>query len=213
MEKPRLLIVDREATRAGIRMALEGEVLVCGEADDAERAIRTAMRHQPDVCLVSGDIAGGAVAAVRGICRAAPNTAVVVLGQEDDVDGLLDAVRAGAVGFVPGAPNAESLRRVVRAVAASEAAVPRAMVSELLREVRYAGTGNGGLSSRESQVLRLLRRGRTTGEIARALKIAPVTVRRHISELVNKLGVADRSALVGEPRLATGDTSRNVQEN
>lgn len=197
----------------GIRMALGDEVLVCGEAGDAERAIRAAKRDQPDVCLVSAEIPGGAVAAVRGICRAAPRTKVVVLGNEDDVDGLLDAVRAGAVGFVPGDLSAGSLRRVVRAVAASEAAVPRALVLELLREVRYAGAGSGGLSSRESQVLRLLRRGGSTSEIAGALKIAPVTVRRHISELVNKLGVADRSELMAEPRAATAPTVSGVQEN
>ena len=63
----RLLIADREPTRAGIRMALDGNVDVCGEAGDAEQAIRAAKREQPDVCLVGQDIPGGAIAAVRGV--------------------------------------------------------------------------------------------------------------------------------------------------
>lgn len=195
----RLLIIDREATRMGIRMALGEEVEICAEAADAEQAIRAAKRDQPDVCLVGSDVPGGVVAAVRGICRAAPNAAVVVLGSEHDVDGLLESVRAGAVGFVSGAPDADRLRRVMRAVAAREAVVPRSMVLELLAEVRNADRGSGGLSHRESQVLRLLRRGQTTAQIAQVLKIAPVTVRRHISGLVHKLGVADRSELVMAP--------------
>lgn len=191
----RLLIADREATRAGIRMALNGEVHVCAEAEDAEHAIRAAKREQPDVCLVGAGLAGDALAAVRGICRAAPQAAVVVLDQDHNVEDLLDSVRAGAVGYVPGALDAERLRRIVRAISAKEAVVPRSMILELLLELRGAGTDGDGLSTRESQVLGMLRRGHTTSEIAERLSIAPVTVRRHISELVHKLGVEDRSAL------------------
>src|ERR1700759_4656445 len=89
----RVLVGDREATRFGVRMALDAEVVVCGEAASAEQAIRTAKREQPDLCLVGGDLGGDGVAAVRGICRAAPRAAVVVLGQEPDAELLLDAVR------------------------------------------------------------------------------------------------------------------------
>lgn len=190
-------------------MALDGEVDVCAEADDAETAIRAAKRDQPDLCLVGAAIDGGAIGAVRGICRAAPGAAVVVLADEEDVDDLLDCIRSGAVGYVPGPVDAEHLRRVVRAVAAHEAVVPRSMVLELLLEVRSLGSGGGGLSTRESQVVGLLRRGHTTAEIARRLDIAPVTVRRHISEVVRKLGVADRSELLGAPSAAEAGAAGN----
>jgi len=193
--RPTLLIVDNEAIRAGVRLALEGEVTVCAEAADAETAIRAAKRTQPDLCLVGSQIPGGGVAAVRGICRAAPQCAAVVLAPRHDVDELIDSVRAGAVGYVPGTNVADRLQRIVRAVAANEAVVPRSMVLELLLEMRNVGS-DGGLSSRESQVLGMLRRGHSTAEIAERIQIAPVTVRRHISELVHKLGVADRSELV-----------------
>jgi DNA-binding NarL/FixJ family response regulator len=191
----KLLIVDREATRQGIRMALAGAVDVCAEAGDGDRAIRAAKREQPDLCLVAAEVAGAGLSAVRGICRAAPRASVVVLAPQHDVDELLDSVRAGAVGYVPGPLDAERLRRIVRAVAANEAVVPRSMVLELLLELRSAGTAGDGLTNRESQVFGMLRRGHSTADIAERLQIAPVTVRRHISELVHKFGVEDRAGL------------------
>jgi DNA-binding NarL/FixJ family response regulator len=119
---------------------------------------------------------------------------------------MIDAVRAGAVGYVPGTRVADRLQRIVRAVAANEAVVPRSMVLELLLEMRNVGS-DGGLSSRESQVLGMLRRGHSTAEIAARIEIAPVTVRRHISELVHKLGVADRSELIAAAGFPTPQLS------
>ena len=162
--QPRLLIADREATRVGIRLALEGEVEICAEADHTEQAIRAAKRQQPDICIVSDDLQGSGLAAVRGMSRAAPAASVVVLCQRDDVDLLLDYVRAGAVGYLPGSLDAQRLRRVVRAVAANEAVVPRSMVLELVRAIHDRGNGAGALTGRESQVLGMLRRGHSTAE-------------------------------------------------
>lgn len=190
-----LLIADHPATRLGIRMALASDVRVIAEVDDAEQSIRTAKRLQPDVVLIGRDVAGQRLAGVRGICRAAPNAAVIVLAQDRDVDDMLDAVRAGAVGYMPGPIDAERLRTIVRAVAAGEAVVPRGMVLELMLELRAGGGGVDALTGRESQVLGMLRRGQSTAAIAARLEITPVTVRRHISELVRKLGVRDRSEL------------------
>lgn len=203
----RLLIADRAATRMGIRMALNGGVEVCAEANDAEQAIRAAMREQPDLCLIGDHVAGDGLAAIRGITRAAPGCAVVVLAQAHDADYLLECVRAGAVGYVPGALDAERLNRVVRAAANNEAVVPRSMVLELVLELRGGGTGVDALTSRESQVLGMLRRGHRTAEIAERLAIAPVTVRRHISELVRKLGVENRAALTAAPTPDRGRTA------
>jgi two-component system, NarL family, nitrate/nitrite response regulator NarL len=195
--RPRILIAEHAATRLGIRMAIGDEFEICAEAGNAEHAIRAAMREQPDVCLVGREIPGDGLAAVRGIARAAPHTAVVVLAQTRDVDDLLDAVRAGAIGYEPDGVNADRLLGIVRAAAAREAVIPRSMILELLMELRGGGSGGDGLTARESQVLGMLRRGHTTAAIAHRLEIAPVTVRRHISDLVRKLGVEDRSALIG----------------
>jgi DNA-binding NarL/FixJ family response regulator len=191
----RLLIAENHATRQGIRMALGADIEICAEAGDCEQAIRAALREQPDACLVGRDIPGGGLNAVRGISRAAPEAAVVLLAQASDVDEMLECIRAGAVGYMPGGLSGDRLSRVVRALEINEAVVPRSLVMELLLELRGAGAGGKRLTSREAQVLRLVRRGRTTAEIAERLDIAPVTVRRHISAVMTKLGVAHRSML------------------
>jgi DNA-binding NarL/FixJ family response regulator len=197
-EQPiRLLIADHAPTRQGIRMALAEDVIVCAEAGDTQEAIRAAKREQPDVALVSAAILGGRYQAVEGICRAAPGCSVVVLAETGDPEDMLNAVRAGAIGYVPGPLDAERLRRVFRAATQKEAVVPRSMVSELLGDVRGRSAAEEVLTRREAEVLAMLRHGHSTGRIAARLQIAPVTVRRHISELVVKLGVEDRSGLMG----------------
>lgn len=196
----RLLIADNAPMRLGMRMALQRDTEICAEAESAEQAIRTAKREQPDVCLVGRPLCGDGMATIRGICRASPKSAVVVFSPTRDDDDLLDAVRAGAIGYVPGALDADQLCRIVHAVTSNEAVVPRSMVLELMLELRGGGSGTDALTGREAQVLGMLRRGHTTATIAERLDIAPVTVRRHISELVHKLGVENRSALTdGSP--------------
>jgi DNA-binding NarL/FixJ family response regulator len=196
MGRLRLLVADHAPVRLGVRMALNGEAEVCAEAETAEQAIRAAKREQPDICLIGQAVCGNGMAAVRGISRAAPAAAVIVIASTPDADDLLDCVRAGAVGYVPENLDAVRLRKIIRAVAADEAVIPRAMVRELLMELRRGGAGPDRLTSREAQVLGMLTRGHSTAAIAERLGITPVTVRRHISDLVHKLGVADRSELV-----------------
>lgn len=193
MSRVRLLVADNAPTRVGIRMALGGAADVCAEAVTAEQAIRAAKREEPEVCLVGRGIIGDGIRATRGICRAAPNAAVVVVADAIDADDLLDAVRAGAVGYVSAEDlHADGLWRIVRAAADGEAIVPRAMVRTLLQELWDRGDG---LGAREREVLRMVRHGYSTAVIAERLGITPTTVRRHISDVVHKLGVHDRSAL------------------
>src|SRR2546423_435415 len=114
MSQPlRVLIADHAAMRAGIKLALGGSAEICAEAASAEDAIRAAMREQPNVCLVGREIPGDGLGAVRGICRAAPSAAVVVLAQIRNADDLLESVRAGAIGYVPGPLDAQRLRRIL----------------------------------------------------------------------------------------------------
>jgi DNA-binding NarL/FixJ family response regulator len=190
-----LLIADHAPTRIGIRMALGPDVHVSAEADEMEQAIRAARRDHPRVVLLGRGLCADVVLAVRGICRVAPDSAVVVLAPSGDVDDMLDAVRAGAVGYVPGALDAERLRRVLWAVIAHKAVVPRAMVIDVLCELRTGGA-SGSLTGREAQVLGMLRRGHATAAIAQRLQITPVTVRRHVSKVVQKLGVSSRADLI-----------------
>jgi two-component system nitrate/nitrite response regulator NarL len=185
IERPaRVLIADMALQRAGLAAALaeDAALEVCAEADDAEGAIIEAGRTRPHVCLVGWDIPGGGLTAVEGIYFAAPGSAVVVLGGSSDIDDLLSALRAGAVGYVPAGVSSAGLRRVVR---------------NLILELRSQAPAHSGVTRRESQVLDMLRQGQATEQIARRLRISPVTVRRHISELMHKLGVENRAALIG----------------
>jgi DNA-binding NarL/FixJ family response regulator len=210
MSDVRVLIAHHGLMRHSIRMALEGETEICAEAEDAEQAILQAKRCQPDVSIVGWDIVGDGITAVQGILAVAPRASVIVLAEKSDVDDLLAAVRAGAVGYLPGSLDVEQLRRVVRGVSADEAAVPRSMVRELILELRTA-TALGGVTEREAQVLGMLRRGHSTAEIAARLQISPVTVRRYISDLIRKLGVDSRAGLLsvdlGADRLGSASRS------
>jgi NarL family two-component system response regulator LiaR len=190
-----LLIADHAATLLGVKMALDPEVTVCAEAVEIEQAIRAAERERPRVVLLGRGLCEDLTVAVRDICRGAPDSAVVVMAPRGEVDDMLDAVRAGAVGYVHGALGAERLRRVLASVIADEAVVPRAMMPDLLSEL-WGRKTNGSLTERETQVLGMLRRGHATAAIAARLQIAPVTVRRHVSEMVHKLGVEGRADLV-----------------
>ena len=118
-------ITSRHGVGCGWRCAEKRDI--CAEAENAEQAIRAAKREQPEVCLVGRGISGDGIRATRGICRAAPKAAVVLIADAIDTDDLLDAVRAGAVGYVAAHDlHAAGLRRIVRAAADSEAIVPRA---------------------------------------------------------------------------------------
>jgi DNA-binding NarL/FixJ family response regulator len=194
-DRPSLLIVDHTATRVGIRLAVEDVASMCLEAASAEEAIRTAAEAQPDVCIVGSDIAGGAIPAVDGICQSSPGTGVIVLAASPSVAELIASLRAGAVGYVPSSIEPAALRRVFIAVARGEGSLPRAMLPELARELRMSGERREGLSAREAEVLAMVRNGQSTAVIADHLAISPITVRRHISVLMQKTGVRTRAQL------------------
>lgn len=142
----KLLIADFPPTRLGVRMALADErIEICAEAGDVAQAIAEAQRKQPDMCLVGSALPGGGMAAVRGIQAVARGATIVVLAAAADPSELLMAVRAGAIGYVPGTTTREQLRRACQAALAGEAVVPRSMVRTLIAELHSsAALGRGG---------------------------------------------------------------------
>lgn len=193
----RVLVADTAPTRLGVRVALDGVATICAEADNHEDAVALAARELPDLCLIGRGLSGNGIETVREICEAVPKTTVIVLAHDDFPHDILMAIRAGAIGYVPPAFAPAQLRRVVLAVRTDEPAIPRAMVRELLEEIRSGtGVGDGRLTGREMEVLSMLRRGASTAVIAETLAISPVTVRRHISALAHKAGVSSRGELL-----------------
>lgn len=194
---------DHQITRLGVRMALLGDRFdVVGEAEDCDGAVRAVLAKEPDVCLLDIYMPGGGLEAAQAITERAPSTAVVMLTVSDSTEDVLAALRAGAVGYLPKDTRPDRLAAALCGVLKGEAALPRALVGRVLSEFRGLSSptadplriGGIELTPRESEILRLLRAGKTTLEIGELLSLSPITVRRHISTGVSKLGVADRDA-------------------
>lgn len=203
---PRVVIADEQPTmRVSVRRLLERDgFTVCAEASDADAAVAAALRESPDLCLIGMPIRGGGLWATAQIATALPRTSVVILTASEGRVDLLEAIRAGAVGYLLTGMNEERLASALRGVLAGEAAIPRTLVARLVLELQAQGRGrmiaseNGrvDLTTRETEVMQLMCEGLGTGEMAECLFVSPVTVRRHISEIVAKLGVDDREAAV-----------------
>jgi len=199
-----LIAAERRPARARLRLALEADV-ACSEAESADAAVEAAVRERPDVCLLSLKAGSNRLRATVEIVARVPGVAVVVLTNRPDEDEFMAAMRGGATGYLPQSVDVERLPDVVRSVLEGEPAVPRRFVARLLAELHHqtqarrtfvrVGNERVPLTIRESEVVEALRRGATTSEIAAELAIAPVTVRRHISSIEQKLGVSNRAGL------------------
>lgn len=202
-----LIAADHPATRAGVRLAL-GEAVECTEADDVDRAVRTALRDQPDVCMVDFEPPRRGIRAAAEIAAKLPDVRVVVMTRRMNEDDFIVAVRSGVAGYVSEEIDPSRLPHLVHGLMAGEPAVPRRLVRRLIEELR----GRGGrryvdvpgrrrveLTPREWDVLDALRQAMSTSEVAQLLGIAEVTVRRHVGGLYAKLGVRSRAELMRIP--------------
>ena len=211
-----LLADDHAPTREDLRWALtRGGMSVCAEASDAAHAVQLALETSPDICLLDVRMPGGGVAAAWEIAARLPTTKVVMLSVSDEDTDLFSALRAGAVGYLVKDLDLRLLPRALRDVADGKAAIPRALVTRMVKqfhtnEPRFRTTAvptdlGPRLTSREWDVLAALAEGLSTREISRRLQIKPSGVRAHISALVHKLGAADRDEAVALFRQTTAN--------
>jgi two-component system NarL family response regulator len=199
-----LVADDHPLTRLGIHHALDGEGFeMCAEAADADGAVEAAVRERPDVCLLDVRMPGGGIRAAERIIELVPECVVVMITASTDDETLFAALRAGAVGYLLKDRALGRLTEALTGVLDGEAAVPRDLTARVLAEFRRRGRphrlpgGHPGvnLTSRETDVLELLRQGLGTAEMGTRLFLAPATVRTHVSALMRKFGVRDRQAL------------------
>ena len=205
MSVPRILLADADApTRVGLRVAMEaGGFEVVAEAADADTAVAAALELEPDAAIVAAALPGGGIDAARRISERLPAVRLVVLSDRLSGEELLEAVLAGASGYLDRGVSQQRLPTALQGVLAGEVALPRSHTQHVLEALRgrsvqrdvVAARASAALTDREWEVLQLLADGASTAEIARRLGISAVTVRRHRSSVLGKLDLADGASV------------------
>jgi len=199
MSRIRVIIADDQPLmRAGFKTVLEatGSIEVVAEAGDGEEAIRAAETHAPDVVLM--DIRMPKVDGIEAT-RRLPRHRVLILTTFGLDEYIVEALRAGASGFLLKDARPQELVGAVKAVAAGDAvlstSVTRSLLDQIAHRLPAPVQGDGALSAlteRELEVLRLMAGGRSNAEIAASLVVSEATVKSHVSNLLGKLGLRDR---------------------
>jgi DNA-binding NarL/FixJ family response regulator len=193
----RVLLVDsqplfNEALEA--LFARDGEHEVVGRSSSSRDAFDLVTNLRPDLVLVDAVVGlSDSPSLIDRVLRARPTTKVVALGDDHDINLLMATLKAGAAGVVGKTYGADTVLRVARGVLNGEAAMPRGMILEVTRRLiageRFSGSPLGRLSPRERQVLSLLSRGWDNARIGKDLYISQHTVRTHIQNILEKLGM------------------------
>ena len=195
-----LLVDDHDLFRTGLRNLLEEQGLeIVGEAANGQDAIRIVREVAPEVVVMDLNMPGiGGVEATREITSFAPLTRVVVLTISDQDEDVMDAIVAGACGYLVKDSSIQDLMRGIRAAAVGESLISPPIAAKVLQRMRAVTLDQGAqtiraeLSERELQVLRLIANGKDNAQIAEALHISPKTVKNHISNILMKLQIDNR---------------------
>jgi DNA-binding NarL/FixJ family response regulator len=206
MPRLRILLADdqslfREALRT--LLALQPDFEIVAEAENGERAVALCRAHKPDVVLMDlrMPVMGG-VEATRRIQQTCPSARVVVLTTFDEDHEIFEAMRAGALGYLLKACSSDKLCESVRAAAKGASVLEPSVAARMMAEVNRLSAREGRkvsqplsdpLSARELDVLRLLAAGRSNKEIGAELNITEGTVKNHMTNVLGKLGVLDRT--------------------
>ena len=199
------LVDDQTLIRQGVRSLLEltGDITIVAEATDGNEAVVMIHRERPDVVLLDLRMPGkDGVAVLRELRAADALPPTIILTTFDDDDALLDAVRAGARGYLLKDVSLEHLTEAIRVVAEGGSVIRPAVTERVLRGLEHvrrdfdAMSPPDPLTRREVEILRLMAGGYSNREIAEALGTAEGTVKNHASSILSKLGVRDRTRAV-----------------
>ncbi len=195
-----LLVDDHEVVRRGVRAFLEtqADITVVAEAGSGEEAVRLAAEHAPDVALMDLIMPGmDGVEATRRLTASSPRTKVVMLTSYHDDEHIFPAIRAGALSYVLKEVGPGELAEAVRKAAAGEAVLHPRVAARVVRELHGARREEPNafheLSDRELEVLKLIAEGLSNAQIASRLYVSEKTVKSHVSNILGKLHLADRT--------------------
>jgi DNA-binding NarL/FixJ family response regulator len=196
-----LIVDDHDLFRTGLRNLLEEQgVIVIGEAAGGVEAVRIVRELAPDVVVMDLNMPGmGGVDATRHITGIAPLTRVVMLTISDQDNDVMDAILAGACGYLLKDASIQELMAGIRAASNGESLISPTIAAKVLQRVRatstqpeIANTIRAELSDREIEVLKLIANGKDNAVIAAELHISPKTVKNHISNILMKLQIDNR---------------------
>jgi DNA-binding NarL/FixJ family response regulator len=196
-----LIVDDHDLFRSGLRNLLEEEgVNIIGEAAAGQEALQIVRELAPDVVVMDLNMPGmGGVEATRHISAIAPLTRVLMLTISDQDNDVIDAILAGACGYLLKDSSIQDLMAGIRAAALGESLISPTIASKVLQRIRASSsqpeiesTIRSELSDREIQVLKLIANGKDNAMIAGELHISPKTVKNHISNILMKLQIENR---------------------
>ncbi len=193
-----LIVDDHAVVRQGLRtfLELQDDLEILGEASDGEEAVGIVERLLPDVVLMDLVMPRmDGIEAIRRITQISPSTKVIVLTSFADDDKVFGSIKAGASGYLLKDVRPQELGEAVRTVFRGEALLHPTIAIKLMREFADGERRDGGahLTQRELEVLRVVARGMSNREIASELALAEKTVKTHVSNILQKLHLADRT--------------------
>jgi DNA-binding NarL/FixJ family response regulator len=199
---PSVFIVDDHSFfRSGLRSVLtEYGLSVAGEADSGDAALALIERRRPDIVVMDLSMPGmSGVAATRALTERFPEVAVLVMTVSATDTDVLDALEAGAAGYLLKDSEPDEIVRALRAALEGDTPLSPRVAAMIVHRARAVSGGAeaaartiGELTDREREILRLVAEGLDNMEIARTLYLSPTTVKRHVSAILAKLGVANR---------------------
>lgn len=191
-----LIVDDHSVVREGLRMFLarDPDMEIVGEAADGAQAVQQALQLKPDVMIIDllMPVMSG-IEATEAIHSQLPETQIIALTSVLESDAVVEAIRAGAIGYLLKDTQPGELRRVIKAAAAGEFQLSPQATGHFLQAIRAPAQQQKTLSPREMDVLRLIVEGQSNKEIARSLALTEETVKSHVRHILNKLDVQSRT--------------------
>ena len=196
-----LLVDDHEVVRLGLKALIgrQPSFEVIAEAGTADEAVEKARVHKPGVVVMDVRLPGkSGIDATREIMRVVPETKVIILTSYADDELLMDAIEAGAAGYVLKQIGSDALLKALESVSRGESLLDPALMNKVFARLREAareerGRAFAGLTEQEVKILALVAEGLTNREVADRIYLSEKTVRNYVSAILGKLGLAHRS--------------------